>query len=249
MLYTTQQLTGGPKYSQGVKIGNWYEDIELEEVKNKDYVDKKTMGQLGVSAMETSFKKTKKRVPQTYSEDGLLRFGDHIMLSNKQTTGVLAMNIMDKSKGYDEAYGVTTTPYVSGPNARNILVIERYEERDGFVGQVLHYGQKIKFSCNSQFYKRKLYLHSCHSSPSVHAPVTRNQEVCMTLKDVYDCVWEVEHIDPKVRFEMYGEPVQANDPILIKHSNTNHFLASDTVPYKNQYEGEFECNVKSYAYF
>lgn len=46
---------------------------------------------------------------------------------------------------------------------------------------------------------------------------------------------------------MYGEPVMANDPILLKHSNTNHFLASDTVPYKNQYGGEFEVNVKSYA--
>ena len=69
----------------------------------------------------------------------------------------------------------------------------------------------------------------------------------MILKDIYDCVWEIEHVDPKVRFEMYGEQVPANEPILIKHSNTNHFLASDTVPYKNQYEGEFEVNVKSYA--
>ena len=146
MQYTTQQLTGGPTYSHKTKIGNWYEDMELEEIKAKDYNDKRDVGKLGVTNLETSFKKTKKRVPQTYSEDGLLRFGDHIMLSNKQTTGIIAMNIMDRSKNYDEAYGVTTTPHVSGPNARNILVIERYEERDGFDDQMLHYGQKIKFA-------------------------------------------------------------------------------------------------------
>lgn len=57
----------------------------------------------------------------------------------------------------------------------------------------------------------------------------------------------MEHIDPKVRFEMYGELVPANEPILIKHSNTNHYLASDTVAYKNDYGGEFECNARSYA--
>ena len=38
MLYTTQQLTGGPKYSRGVKVGNWQEDMELEEIKNNDTV-------------------------------------------------------------------------------------------------------------------------------------------------------------------------------------------------------------------
>lgn len=33
MLYTTQQLAGGPKYSAKTRIGNWKEDIELEEMK------------------------------------------------------------------------------------------------------------------------------------------------------------------------------------------------------------------------
>lgn len=69
----------------------------------------------------------------------------------------------------------------------------------------------------------------------------------MILKDVYDCVFEIEHLDPKIRFEMYGELVKANDPILIKHASTNQFLASDSVVHKNQYGGEFEVNANSYA--
>ncbi len=139
-------------------------------------VNKQNEG-LGVTAMHTSFAKTKKRVPQTYSEDGFLRFGDSIMLSNKKTTGVVVMNIMDTSTGYDETYGVTTTTNISGPNARNILSIDRYEEQDGFEGNFLHFGQKIKFRNNSQFHSRKLYLHSTHASPENHAPGTRNQPV------------------------------------------------------------------------
>jgi hypothetical protein len=159
MLYTTQQLTGGPKYSNKVKIGNWQEDMELEEIKNNDTHSSST-GFNQSTAIETGLKNAKKRVPQTYSEDGLLRFGDHVMMSNKKTTGVLVMNILDKFKGYDEAYGVTTTTTVFGPNARNIVSLQRYEERDGFEGNDVHYGQKIKLACNSSFHKRPLLLHS-----------------------------------------------------------------------------------------
>lgn len=46
---------------------------------------------------------------------------------------------------------------------------------------------------------------------------------------------------------MYGEKVPANEPVLIKHSNTNHFLSSDTVKYKNQYADEFKVSVFSHA--
>lgn len=236
MLYTTQQLTGGPKYSHKTKIGNWYEDMELEEIKVTDYEKTKA-----------NFGKTQKRVPQTFSEDGLLHFGNNVMLSNKKTTGVLVMDGTAKLTGYDEAFAVTTTPIVTGPNSRNIVTITRYEEKDGFQGDNVHYGQKIKFTCNSQFHSRKLYLHSCQASPSLHAPKTRNQDVRVSLKDVYDCVWEIEHVDPKVRFEMYGEVVPANEPVLIKHSNTNHYLASDSVKVKNHYGDEFEVSVKSYC--
>ena len=46
---------------------------------------------------------------------------------------------------------------------------------------------------------------------------------------------------------MYGELVRANDPVILKHPNTNRYLASDTIEYKNQYGGEFEVNANSYA--
>lgn len=69
----------------------------------------------------------------------------------------------------------------------------------------------------------------------------------MILKDIYNCVWEIEHVDPKVRFEMYGEKIQSNDPIIIKHCNTSHYLASDMVKYDNQYGTEYEVCVKSFA--
>jgi len=33
MLFTPQQASGGQKFSHKTKIGNWLEDLELEEMK------------------------------------------------------------------------------------------------------------------------------------------------------------------------------------------------------------------------
>ena len=41
MQFTTQQLRGGGKYSVKAKIGNWYEDMVLDETKFKEYISLK----------------------------------------------------------------------------------------------------------------------------------------------------------------------------------------------------------------
>lgn len=80
-----------------------------------------------------------------------------------------------------------------------------------------------------------------------HSPVSKFQEVVVTGKQTFDTVWEIEATDPNYRFEMSGEPVRANGPILIKHASTCHYLASDLVNVKNDYGEEYEVSVHSYA--
>jgi len=70
-------------------------------------------------------------------------------------------------------------------------------------------------------------LHSTHISPTHVARFSRKQEVGFYAKSSYTTVWEIEHIDPKVRFENQGNPVMAGDPILLKHCHTAQWLASD----------------------
>ena len=59
--------------------------------------------------------------------------------------------------------------------------------------------------------------------------------------------WIIDHIDPNFRFEKQGEPVRIGDPILIRHGPTSHYLAADTVKYKNDFGTEFEVSVNSFA--
>jgi hypothetical protein len=58
-----------------------------------------------VSKCEASYKK----VPWSYSRDGMLRYGDSLMLTNKKTRGNLVADIGDKVTSLDEAYMATTS--------------------------------------------------------------------------------------------------------------------------------------------
>ncbi len=60
-------------------------------------------------------------------------------------------------------------------------------------------------------------------------------------------VWIIDFVDPNYRFEMQGKPIKANEPILIRHSSTSHYLSSDMNIYKNDFGGEYEVCVSSYA--
>ena len=52
-------------------------------MKLHDYEQRKEGGKLGMTKTQSAFNTGAKKVPQTFSPDGLLRFGDKIMLSNK----------------------------------------------------------------------------------------------------------------------------------------------------------------------
>ena len=213
----------------------------------KDYLQKKDTNHLAVNKTQQKFAKSFKRVPQTYSEDNLLRFGDKVMMLNKKTNGFLVLDMGDRITSYDEAYGVTTTNNNIAPCARSIFVLSRAEEGDGFSDETLHYGQKVRLLANPWIHHKKLYLHSCPISPQAYARFSRHQEVCMHTKLVYNTAFVVQHPDPRERLEANGQQVLANSPVLLKHCATNHFLASDTLKCRNDFGTEFEVNCHSYG--
>jgi hypothetical protein len=139
-LYTTQQLQGAHKYSVSCKIGNWQEDMELEEMKINNYAARKADDNLASTKMQSDFQRALKKVPQTFSADGLLRFGDKIMLSNKQTDSCFVVNISEKVSTTEDAYACTASPNITGPNARSIFIIERADKNDGYTDNIIHFG-------------------------------------------------------------------------------------------------------------
>ena len=112
---------------------------------------------------------------------------------------------------------------------------------------IIRYGQKLRIEINPYLFRKPLYLSSQILSPSVYSPITRSQECVLSTKDSYNNVWIVDYLDPNFRFEKQGQPVPANEPILIRHAATNHYLAADLIAIKNDWGTEYEVCVNSYA--
>ena len=112
---------------------------------------------------------------------------------------------------------------------------------------MLRYGSKIRFVGNKYLIGKNLYLHSTQISPLAFARFSRNQEVCMIAKSIYNTAWKVVHSNPNLRVSSLGQPVKSNEPVLIEHCATAQFLASDKIAYGNDFGVEYEVSVRSHT--
>mmetsp|Transcript_38821 Transcript_38821/g.91303 ORF Transcript_38821/g.91303 Transcript_38821/m.91303 type:complete len:305 (-) Transcript_38821:51-965(-) len=246
MQFTPQQLTGGPKYAHKVRIGNWSEDLELEEIKLKDYLKKKETGQLFVNAKQKQLEESLVVTELSASPDGQLRFGHKVMLLNHQSNGLLASNPFDAVTKTHEAYAVTTTAN-SNPCVRSTFVLERADPHDGYDDDVLHYGQNVRFKIEP-FSKilDPVYLHSELVTALTSSKYSRHQECCALGAVTGETLWQVLYPDTHSRFEMDGAPVLAGSPLCVRHVQTGSFLSSDEIPYPNLFGTEFEVHCHHY---
>jgi hypothetical protein len=82
-------------------------------------------------------------------------------------------------------------------------------------------------------------------SPQRGSKITRNQEVSITEAKTSNTIWLFENVDPKKRFEVKGNDVKSGDEVLVKHSLTAQWLASDRNIYLNEFGDEYEVFAKS----
>lgn len=51
----------------------------------------------------------------------------------------------------------------------------------------------------------------------------------MMTKPVYNTVWRILALDPNLRTSTLGMDILVDQPILIEHCATSHYLASDSI--------------------
>jgi hypothetical protein len=150
----------------------------------------------------------------------------------------------DKVISTEEAYACTTTLQDLGPCGRNILHLSRVGADDG--DNVVKYGQEVRFVTNPYIFHKPLYLHSTQCTPQVFARFSRNQEVCLSSKPVFNTVWRIIPSDGEASTLM-GTPVQPNTALIIEHCATREYLSNDKINYGNQFGTEFEVSAKRYT--
>lgn len=130
------------RFATKTRVGNWYEEAELDDFKFKEYLHNKQQG-----ANETLNKKTKlsfsgQARELSVSEDGLVHYGDYVELGNEHTKAVLSFNINEPIMS-EETYAVTTSKSLP-PSVRNVFRIIPANETEG---ATLKYGDKVRFEC------------------------------------------------------------------------------------------------------
>lgn len=133
--YTKQQLQGAGGYSPGVRVGNWNEEVNLQETKLKELLLKQQEGSLKLNkcvmllasallqrrpAAENKllYPRFQQRMAvalqpvqcTTIRNDGLVHFGDVLQLVNASTSAVLACDIEDRVSPHAVPLLVTALP-------------------------------------------------------------------------------------------------------------------------------------------
>jgi hypothetical protein len=85
-------------------VGNWNEDLELNNIQSANYNAKKTGEKLPFAKTLGKYVQSYKQVPWTHSSDGLLKWGSEVMIQNAQTEGWMVMDIGDRVPNVEEAY-------------------------------------------------------------------------------------------------------------------------------------------------
>lgn len=232
-------------YSHNVRIGNWNEDKELDELRMKEYLHRKANGDLLVHKIQAHLNQSLTEVGLTFSRDETLHFGDAIMLYSVQTEGVLSVDMSANIGGYDTAYTVTSSTLTQAPVARNVFIVEGV----GNVrpGDQVRLGQPFRLRAHDQLAPgQTMFLNTQPVSTTSFSKMTRNQEVvCAPTPPTHDTVWTVQYKDISKRFEMEGQPVPTNAEVVIQHAATRAALSSDKKEMFNDFGKEFEVCGKS----
>ena len=236
------------------RIGNWQEELVYEADKKKALADVKSGGGLLSQQILAKAKHhTKEYKLANLSEDGYLRFNVPYMLQNAETNAFLSIDMDDKAQVGAEWRVAATTAPAKVPLRRNswILVpvpsaddefLESKGEKD-----IVHYGQKFLIATVPELTEPAVYLSSQQLSPSNLSKITKNQEVYFSALGRQFALWCCVYAHPEYRFEMEGQAVKANTPILLRHTLTNVPLASGKFKYGNDFGAEFEVCCHKYA--
>lgn len=107
----------------------------------------------------------------------------------------------------------------------------------------------MRIQANEYLFRKKLSLCSYKYTAAIRAPVSQKQIACATAATPdYNSVWVVDSLDPNDRFEMQGEIIKADAPVLIRHVQTSVYLGADNaVKYKNEFGTEYEVHCHNHA--
>lgn len=219
-------------YKPFVRVGNWQEDIALQEEAAREFERRRLGGTLLLSRAQTvlSAAATQHRISKT--EDGCVHYGDSLVVRHAGSGRVVSY-VAQSSTTEADVLHVSGAPGVGGMARlqRNVFTIAPGSGQGGMQpGAPLCFADRFTLVAVDPFGHER-YLHSqlagLHGGVSL---LSGKQSVTLahpkkSEKISHDDVWEVVCIDPSIRLETEGQPVPANVPVVLRHVASNQPLA------------------------
>ncbi|XP_031243081.1 cilia- and flagella-associated protein 161 [Mastomys coucha] len=227
-------------YGPGVRMGNWNEDVYLEEERVRHFLEKREKGELLIQRNRRLKKNILRPMQLSVSKDGYVHYGDKVILVNPdhvlgEEAGVFMRGDLSLCMSPDEVKaqlsdaleipcGVSAVQTII-PTGRNTFTIlsDRTDSCD--LGQVVGYGQNFCLGIVAGLEGKTLYLTSDHRTLLKSSVKSWLQEVTLTDEVTHLNCWQAVFLDPQLRLEYDGFPVRANEKIVIYHRHTNRALA------------------------
>jgi len=201
-------------YNPSVRVGNWNEDIQLEEDTLKDFLERKERGELLIQQSAALNESAFSKVDLSVSRDGKVHFGDIVILVNPAPAngdrGPAVISISGE--------GVTASGNVTAASrtALRIVSIDGTAE-----GTSLKYEQPFALAT----VQGGMYLYSDRASFSKnYAKKSRHNAVMCGQSNPKLAEWKARAFNPQIRMELEYTDVPANRPIIIAHRTTNQNL-------------------------
>ena len=245
MQFTQQQLIGGNKYSSPVKVGNWQEELAIEESKRIDFERIAATDGLPSKKLRIKLEKCEEAVLRTFSPDGFIRFGDSISLKHDLSGAILACDPFCPTEPGAEQYYASGSLGNTKALARNTFHILRPPRHlkgveDDDRDEILRIGQAFIIGCNSALLSSSsnndlsapLYLRSERKNERTSTKRNNRQAVHLSPINNADTIWTAisaskgRH-NAAQRFLSFGQPVTTEGSLQITHRQTNMYLTCD----------------------
>ncbi|CCW69310.1 unnamed protein product, partial [Phytomonas sp. Hart1] len=227
------------RYSPGVLIGNWFEDMCVEKDRLKLY---QTHKERSVLQSPTTPHPLELGTILSGAASGAVQFGTPLLILNAQSKCALALDLSPRRLANAEKALVVGMPNRS-PTVRSTWVIERgvdshnaaYNQRFNEPME-LHYGQHIRI-CNECASEKGFYYLQSQLGSGRYA--SEGQTVAAAMNAGADNIFVVCQPCAKREATHEGGVVNIGDPIVLLHAITNIPLRCDGTLQRTNYGMEY----------
>ena len=267
MQFTPQQLAGAQRYTQRTRVGNWLEDMCLEEEKLSEFSRSQATGSLIMNDLYKKQAVYNKPVELSKCVDGVVHFGDKVLLGNPASGALLAVDLTESIFESDQGSRLVTAAAAGEPVARNVFVVTPTDKSNAQLGDEVHFGEAFHLACHDVLLEDEAlkatrpgyYLASMLKNERNASRIANQQPVFMTDAKTMSSVWTFQKIAGNtgiVRQLSCGEAVpctalgqyDGGGAIVLQHRATKQALATSP-KYLDATDFGRELEVTCHNYF